>query len=38
MKNTETDLHKAELRQLLQRRHPWLELTTPNPFDNLAPR
>ena len=36
MKNTETDLHKAELRQLLQRRHPWLELTTPNPFDNLA--
>ena len=29
MKNTETDLHKAELRQLLQRRHPWLELTTP---------
>ena len=31
MKNTETELHHLELRQLLQQRHPWLELelTTP---------
>jgi len=29
MKNSETALRQAELCQLLQRRHPWLELTTP---------
>jgi glycosyltransferase involved in cell wall biosynthesis len=29
MKNSETALRQVELCELLQRRHPWLELTTP---------
>ena len=29
MKNTETELRRAELCQLLQSRHPWLKLTNP---------